>query len=78
MAILDHPARHAPASHPADEVMRAFRRISWQRIEVGADGTGRATVFGSCHRRSTSLVVSLRTALELRRRGVCTVVRKVR
>jgi hypothetical protein len=78
MAITDHSARHDLAPHPADDVVRAFRRISWQRIELAADGTGRGVVVGTGHRRSTSLIVSLDTALELRRRGVRTVVHRER
>lgn len=76
MATTDHPARHAPASNPADQVVRAFRRIAWQRIELDGHGGGRGVVVGTGHRRATSLVVSLRTALELRRRGVHTVVHR--
>ena len=78
MAIPDHTARHDLAPNPADDVVRAFRRISWLRIELAADGTGRGVVVGTGHRRSTSLVVSLDTALELRRRGVRTVVHRER
>jgi hypothetical protein len=78
MAITDHPARHDPAPSPADEVERAFRRIAWQRIELAADGTGRGVVVGTGHRRSTSVTVSLDTALELRRRGVRTLVHRER
>ena len=78
MAITDHTAPHDLAPNPADDVERAFRRISWQRIELAADGTGRGVVVGTGHRRSTSLVVTLDTALELRRRGVRTVVHRER
>ena len=78
MAITDHPARHDLAPSPADEVERAFRRISWQRIELAADGTGRGIVVGTGHRRSTSVTVSLDTAIELCRRGVRTVVHRER
>jgi hypothetical protein len=78
MAITDHPARHDLAPNPADEVQRAFRRIAWQRIELFADGSGRGVVVGTGHRRSTSLSVSLDTALELRRRGVKTIVHRER
>lgn len=78
MAITDHLARHDPAHSPADDVERAFRHIAWQRIELAADGTGRGVVVGTGHRRSTSVCVSLDTALELRRRGVKTVVHRER
>jgi hypothetical protein len=78
MAITDHPARHHPAPSPADGVERAFRRIAWQRIELAPDGTGRGVVVGTAHRRSTTVTVSLDTALELRRRGVKTVVHRER
>ena len=78
MATTDHSARHHLPLDPATDVERAFRRISWQRIELAADGTGRGVVVGTGHRRSTSIAVTLDTALELRRRGVRTVVHQER
>jgi len=77
MAATDHPTRqHTPADH-ADAVARCFRRIAWQRIELRAGGGGRGLVTGLRHRLPSTLEVPLDTAIELRRRGVRTVVHRV-
>jgi hypothetical protein len=77
MAAIDHPSRqHGPAAQAA-RVIRTFRRISWQRIELDAKGHGRGVVTGLRHRLPSTIEVSLETAFELRRRGVRTVVHRV-
>jgi hypothetical protein len=77
MAATDHRARHDAPADQADVVVRSFRRLSWQRIEVRADGTGRGVVTGLRHRLPTSLEVSLPVARELQRRGLRTVTNRV-
>ena len=76
MPATDHPARHHSAETRADRLVRTFRRVSWQRIEVAADGTGRGLVTGLRHRLPATVEVPLDVALVLQRRGVRTVVRR--
>jgi hypothetical protein len=78
MATTDHPARDNRSAQLADRVARAFRRISWQRIELDPDGHGRGVVFGHRHRRASTLTIPLATARELQRRGVRTIVHRER
>ena len=74
MAATEHDTRqHAPPSQ-ADVVVRTFRRLSWQRIELHADGSGRGLVTGIRHRLPCTLEVSVAVARELERRGLRTVV----
>ena len=77
MAATDHPARHHSAEVRADQLVRSFRRLSWQRIEVRPDGSGRGLLTGMRHRLPTTVEVPLDVALVLRRRGVRSVVRRV-
>jgi len=77
MAATDHRPRQQRSDEQADRVIRTFRRISWQRIEVDDDGNGRGLVNGIRHRLPSTLEVSLDTAHELHRRGIRTVVRHV-
>lgn len=77
MAAIDHPARHDTADARADRLVRTFRRLSWQRIEVDAEGSGRGLVTGLRHRLPATVEIPLDVALVLRRRGVRTVVRRV-
>jgi hypothetical protein len=78
MAATAHPTRHPDPASQAERVIRTFRWISWQRIELGADGSGRGLVTGLRHRLPSTIEVSLGTAYELRRRGVRTVVHRVK
>jgi hypothetical protein len=74
MAAPDHRTRqHHPASQ-ADLVLATFRRVSWQRIELRADGTGRGLVTGLRHRLPSTIEVTLPVARELQQRGLRTVV----
>jgi hypothetical protein len=77
MPVTDQPARHASAETRADQLVRTFRRVSWQRIELRDDGSGRGVVTGQRHRLPTTVEVPLDVALILRRRGVRSVVRRV-
>ena len=77
MAATDHPARHETADIRADRLVRTFRRVSWQRIEVDPDGEGRGLVTGLRHRLPTTVEVPLDVAMVLRRRGVRSVIRRV-
>jgi hypothetical protein len=70
------PHRTDPASAGADAIVRGFRRIGWQRIDLHADGTGHGTVTGTRHRLPTTVAVPLAVARELQRRGVRTVVHR--
>ena len=76
MAATDHLARHHGPDTQAARVIRTFRRISWQRVELRPDGTGRGVVTGLRHRLPATVEVSLETAWELQRRGVRTVVHR--
>lgn len=76
MPTLDHPARHESAETRADRLVRTFRRLSWQRIEVRPDGSGRGLVTGLRHRLPTTVEVPLDVAMVLRRRGVRSVIRR--
>jgi hypothetical protein len=77
MAATDHPARHDTAEAQADRLVRTFRRVSWQRIEVTSSGDGRGLVTGVRHRLPCTVEVPLDVAMVLRRRGVQSVVRQV-
>lgn len=78
MATTDHPARHDGTATLADRVLRAFRRVDWQRIDLGPDGRGHGIVVGHRHRRLATVTIPLATARELQRRGVCTIVHRER
>ena len=58
-------------------VVRTFRRLSWQRIELRADGSGHGVVTGLRHRLPSSVEVSVPVARELQRRGLRTVVSRI-
>lgn len=75
MAVLDHPSRHQDAETRADRLVRTFRRVSWQRIELDGAGGGRGLVTGLRHRLPATVEVPLDVALVLRRRGVRSVIR---
>ena len=77
MAATDHPARHESPEQRADRIVRAFRRVSWQRIEVDGAGGGRGLVTGVRHRLPSTVEVPLEVAMVLRRRGVRSVIRRV-
>jgi hypothetical protein len=77
MPATDHPARHDSAETRAERLLRTFRRLAWQRIEVAPDGTGRGLVTGTRHRLPTTVEVPLDVALVLRRRGVRTVIHRL-
>ena len=66
--------RHEAPSAQAARILRAFRHVSWVRIDQAA---GRALVVGIRHRLPVSLEVPVAVAAELQRRGVRTVVRGV-
>jgi hypothetical protein len=70
------PHRADPAAVGADAIVRCFRRIGWQRIDLRADGTGESTLTGMRHRLPTTLAVPLAVAWELERRGVRTIVHR--
>jgi hypothetical protein len=72
------PPLHRPdtASSRADAIVRCFRRIGWQRIDLRADGTGQGTLTGTRHRLPTTMAVPLAVARELQRRGIRTVVHR--
>jgi hypothetical protein len=76
MAATEHDTRHNAPPTQADVVVRTFRRLSWQRIELHADGTGRGFVTGLRHRLPSTIEVSLPVARELERRGLRTVVNR--
>lgn len=76
MPATDHPARHESAETRADRIVHTFRRLSWQRIEVGPDGAGRGLVTGLRHRLPATVEVPLDVAVILRRRGVRTVIHR--
>ena len=78
MAMINHPARHDGTATLADRVLRAFRRVDWQRIEIDPDGHGHGVVVGHRHRRLATVTVPLDTARELQRRGVRTIVHRER
>ena len=77
MAATDHRTRHNEPAFQADVVVRTFRRLSWQRIELRADGSGRGVVTGLRHRLPSTVEVTLPVAVELRRRGLRTVVTRI-
>ncbi|HET6665632.1 MAG TPA: hypothetical protein VFG94_15300 [Acidimicrobiales bacterium] len=68
--------RPVTASSRADAIVRCFRRIGWQRIDLRPDGTGQGVLSGTRHRLPTTMAVPLAVAWELRRRGVRTVLHR--
>ncbi len=71
-----HPETSARAETAASRLVRSFRHVSWQRIEVDAGGRWqRATVVGVRHRLPTWVEIPLDVAAALQGRGVRTVVR---
>ena len=73
--IATHPEPNARAEAAASQLVRSFRHLSWQRIDVDADGRRRATVIGVRHRLPTWVEVPVEVAVALEARGLRTVVR---
>lgn len=69
-------ADRAGAVAAADAIERSVARLCWQRIELGR--RPQAVVMGVRHRRPVSFGVTLEVAAILRRRGVTTVVRRMK
>jgi ABC-type taurine transport system ATPase subunit len=76
MAEVATPTEHTSPDVAASRLLRSFRRISWQRIEIADDGECRAVVFGVRHRLPTRVQVPVDVALALRARGIRTIVRQ--